>query len=115
MACSCNAAARLPIHAQPIEESFYTYFATLLRADPSKPSDAQRATGSDESIASADSRALAAATLAGLLRGVLAIGLIMAVFGQTYAWLALRLYGGERCCKRCRAATRYRIVDHTNR
>ena len=67
---------------QPIEESFYVFFArTLLRGEPA----AQQTTASLQ---------LAMTTLARLLKLVVVISLVILVFGSSYSHLALRIYGG---------------------
>lgn len=67
---------------QPIEESFYVFFAcTLLRGEPAM----QQPT---------DSLQVAMTTLARLLKLVLVISSIILVFGISYSHLALHIYGG---------------------
>eukprot|EP00053_Salpingoeca_punica_P014720 m.133947 g.133947 ORF g.133947 m.133947 type:complete len:579 (+) comp16524_c0_seq1:29-1765(+) len=70
---------------QPIEESFYTFFAGLL--DRSGPKQVDADTPQENDV-------VAARTLRTLLRLVVAVGLVICVFGQAYAYLALDLYGG---------------------
>lgn len=67
---------------QPIEESFYVFFAcTLLRGEPA----------SRQPTASLQ---VAMTTLARLLKLVVVISLVILVFGYSYSHLALRIYGG---------------------
>ena len=67
---------------QPIEESFYVFFArTLLRGEPA-------------SRQPAESLDVAVTTLARLLKLVVVISLTILVFGYSYSHVALRVYGG---------------------
>eukprot|EP00048_Salpingoeca_helianthica_P021434 m.12234 g.12234 ORF g.12234 m.12234 type:complete len:545 (-) comp5976_c0_seq1:62-1696(-) len=78
----------------PVEESYFTFFATLLRTADSPKAGDGTSESKETGEVSASNREVAATTLTGLLRAAVAVGLVMAVFGQTYAWLALHLYGG---------------------
>ncbi|XP_014824652.1 PREDICTED: protein RFT1 homolog [Poecilia mexicana] len=66
----------------PIEESFYIFFAKVLER------------GRDVESQKKEDVAIAAEVLECLLKLVLVIGLIIAVFGYAYSHLALDLYGG---------------------
>uniref|UniRef100_A0A3B3TXH3 Protein RFT1 homolog n=1 Tax=Poecilia latipinna TaxID=48699 RepID=A0A3B3TXH3_9TELE len=66
----------------PIEESFYIFFAKVLER------------GRDVESQKKEDVAIAAEVLECLLKLVLVIGLIIAVFGYAYSYLALDLYGG---------------------
>ncbi|XP_012691497.1 protein RFT1 homolog isoform X2 [Clupea harengus] len=67
----------------PIEESFYVFFAKVLER------------GRTVHQQKREEVAMAADVLECLLKLVLVIGLIIAVFGQAYSHLALDIYGGE--------------------
>ncbi|XP_075997152.1 man(5)GlcNAc(2)-PP-dolichol translocation protein RFT1 [Genypterus blacodes] len=67
----------------PIEESFYIFFAKVLERGRSVKSQKQ------------EDVAIAAEVLERLLKLVLVIGLIIAVFGYAYSHLALDIYGGS--------------------
>ncbi|XP_054639424.1 protein RFT1 homolog isoform X2 [Dunckerocampus dactyliophorus] len=67
----------------PIEESFYVFFAKVLQRG--RPVQSQR----KEDVA------VAAEVLECLLKLVLVIGLVIAVFGYAYSGLALDIYGGS--------------------
>uniref|UniRef100_UPI0009B455EC protein RFT1 homolog n=1 Tax=Monopterus albus TaxID=43700 RepID=UPI0009B455EC len=66
----------------PIEESFYIFFAKVLER------------GRDVKSQKQDNVTIAAEVLECLLKLVLVIGLIIAVFGGAYSHLALDIYGG---------------------
>uniref|UniRef100_A0A8C2IQZ4 Protein RFT1 homolog n=1 Tax=Cyprinus carpio TaxID=7962 RepID=A0A8C2IQZ4_CYPCA len=67
----------------PIEESFYVFFAKVLER------------GRDVRHQKQEEVSMAAEVLECLLKLVLLIGLIIAVFGYAYSHLALDIYGGE--------------------
>ncbi|XP_033481769.1 man(5)GlcNAc(2)-PP-dolichol translocation protein RFT1 [Epinephelus lanceolatus] len=67
----------------PIEESFYIFFAKVLRRGRDVKSQIQ------------EDAAMAAEVLECLLKLVLVIGLIISVFGYAYSHLALDIYGGS--------------------
>ncbi|XP_063071284.1 protein RFT1 homolog [Engraulis encrasicolus] len=67
----------------PIEESFYVFFTKVLERGRSVHQQKR------------EEVAMAADVLECLLKLVLVIGLIIAVFGQAYAQLALDIYGGD--------------------
>ena len=68
---------------QPIEESFYVYFAsTLVRGEPVEKQDQQAIP-------------VVADTLSILLKLVLLIALVIVSFGYAYSYLALDIYGGN--------------------
>nr|XP_057911379.1 protein RFT1 homolog [Doryrhamphus excisus] len=67
----------------PIEESFYIFFAKVLQRG--RPVQSQR----KEDVA------MAAEVLECLLKLVLVVGLVIAVFGHAYSALALDIYGGS--------------------
>nr|XP_020463400.1 protein RFT1 homolog [Monopterus albus] len=67
----------------PIEESFYIFFAKVLER------------GRDVKSQKQDNVTIAAEVLECLLKLVLVIGLIIAVFGGAYSHLALDIYGGS--------------------
>lgn len=67
----------------PIEESFYVFFAKVLQR------------GRDVRSQKQEDVAIAAEVLECLLKLVLVIGLIIAVFGYAYSYLALDIYGGS--------------------
>ncbi|XP_021037672.1 protein RFT1 homolog isoform X2 [Mus caroli] len=67
---------------QPVEESFYIFFAKVLEREK------------DASLQKQDDVAVAAAVLESLLKLALLTGLTMTVFGFAYSQLALDIYGG---------------------
>uniref|UniRef100_A0A8C6IF45 Protein RFT1 homolog n=1 Tax=Mus spicilegus TaxID=10103 RepID=A0A8C6IF45_MUSSI len=67
---------------QPVEESFYLFFAKVLEREK------------DASLQKQDDVAVAAAVLESLLKLALLTGLTMTVFGFAYSQLALDIYGG---------------------
>uniref|UniRef100_A0A4W4F2G4 Protein RFT1 homolog n=1 Tax=Electrophorus electricus TaxID=8005 RepID=A0A4W4F2G4_ELEEL len=67
----------------PIEESFYVFFAKVLKR------------GQDIRHQKQEEVFIAANVLECLLKLVLLIGLIITVFGYSYSYLALDIYGGE--------------------
>ncbi|GAB1298665.1 Protein RFT1 homolog [Apodemus speciosus] len=67
---------------QPIEESFYIFFAKVLEREK------------DASLQKQDDVAVAAAVLESLLKLALLTGLTITVFGFAYSQLALDIYGG---------------------
>ncbi|XP_037654169.1 protein RFT1 homolog [Choloepus didactylus] len=67
---------------QPIEESFYIFFAKVLEREK------------DASLQKQEDVAVAAVVLESLLKLALLAGLIITVFGFAYAQLALDIYGG---------------------
>lgn len=67
----------------PIEESFYIFFAKVLKRGRDVKSQIQ------------EDAAMAAEVLECLLKLVLVIGLIISVFGYAYSHLALDIYGGS--------------------
>ncbi|XP_006169359.1 protein RFT1 homolog [Tupaia chinensis] len=67
---------------QPIEESFYIFFAKVLER------------GKQATLQKQDDVALAAAVLESLLKLALLTGLTITVFGFAYSQLALDIYGG---------------------
>ncbi|XP_072505685.1 man(5)GlcNAc(2)-PP-dolichol translocation protein RFT1 isoform X2 [Notamacropus eugenii] len=68
---------------QPIEESFYIFFAKVLER------------GKSVKLQKQEDIAMAAAVLESLLKLVLLIGLTITVFGYSYSQLALDIYGGS--------------------
>ncbi|KAK1161340.1 hypothetical protein AOXY_G18827 [Acipenser oxyrinchus oxyrinchus] len=68
---------------QPIEESFYIFFAKVLER------------GKQAKQQNTDDVTMAAAVLECLLKLVLLIGLTITVFGYAYSHLALDIYGGS--------------------
>ncbi|XP_052045949.1 protein RFT1 homolog isoform X2 [Apodemus sylvaticus] len=67
---------------QPVEESFYIFFAKVLEREK------------DASLQKQDDVAVAAAVLESLLKLALLTGLTITVFGFAYSQLALDIYGG---------------------
>ncbi|EDL88985.1 RFT1 homolog (S. cerevisiae) (predicted) [Rattus norvegicus] len=67
---------------QPVEESFYIFFAKVLEREK------------DASLQKQDDVAVAAAVLESLLKLALLTGLTVTVFGFAYSQLALDIYGG---------------------
>ncbi|XP_068951581.1 man(5)GlcNAc(2)-PP-dolichol translocation protein RFT1 isoform X1 [Petaurus breviceps papuanus] len=68
---------------QPVEESFYIFFAKVLER------------GKSVKLQKQEDIAMAAAVLESLLKLVLLIGLTITVFGYSYSQLALDIYGGS--------------------
>ncbi|XP_043833375.1 protein RFT1 homolog [Dromiciops gliroides] len=68
---------------QPIEESFYIFFAKVLER------------GKSVKLQKQEDIAMAATVLESLLKLVLLIGLTITVFGYSYSQLALDIYGGS--------------------
>lgn len=94
----------------PIEESFYIFFAKVLQRGRDVRSQKQVQTSEIRTIRSSERAAkqslcfcfypqedvaIAAEVLECLLKLVLVIGLIIAVFGYAYSYLALDIYGGS--------------------
>ncbi|XP_029411259.1 protein RFT1 homolog isoform X3 [Nannospalax galili] len=67
---------------QPIEESFYIFFAKVLEREK------------DSTLQKQEDIAVAAAVLESLLKLALLVGLTITVFGFAYSQLALDIYGG---------------------
>jgi oligosaccharide translocation protein RFT1 len=92
----------------PIEEAFYTYFAQVVDRtrvrlrlwSRSFDGDAAAAAAAATAAATdaATSSAKAGRTLSTLLQLVGLLGLLVACFGQAYAWLLLQMYGGANLC-----------------
>lgn len=88
---------------QPIEETFYTFFAGLLgRASSRDPNGDDEDDEEDEEITfkvdtdkKRQNRALATKTLQTLFKFVVLVGLTVAAFAQGYSELALNIYGGD--------------------
>ncbi|XP_011277866.1 protein RFT1 homolog [Felis catus] len=67
---------------QPIEESFYIFFAKVLER------------GKDATLQKQEDMAVAATVLESLLKLALLVGLTITIFGFAYSQLALDIYGG---------------------
>ena len=96
---------------QPIEETFYTFFAGLLGrggggaaakgtgndsdGEPAGSAGSGNAGSGGSKKNAAENRAVATKTLQTLFKFVVLVGLTVASFAQGYAELALNIYGGD--------------------